>query len=383
MDDIEPQDEPDDGGEPRVKDLLRRRELPARPILCQVLFDLLDGRNERRPAGNTPRTWMRVAGEDPFAQSTEGAVQRKTTYVDGRFVRIDQDEKEAARKKAGPARPTSPASWDKPDKSSNAGESAIPAGFRNLPSAKSAAKPEGAQNMGEALIPPGFRDVPLAKKPEPPRPKHTGPQPAPPPIVVPESSRTQTSTGRMMLPNRRQALNAPGSPPPQAAPLPPPPIERPAQRAKTDLFSDPRLSRPFSETGLPQRKPLVAPAAGAEPEPTPAPARPAQAPPAPVARPVAPPPAPRPTAATPPQAPTPTAAPPRPSPSSERPSERPPEPHVGAPLAPPKPPAPAGPPGPPGGGSLDDLFSSPLEGRARMSRRAAPTTPTVVKKDEG
>ncbi|HMV70528.1 MAG TPA: hypothetical protein PKA64_27055, partial [Myxococcota bacterium] len=143
----------DQRDEPLAKDLLRRRELTPMPWSGEGLVARLEDRATRRPAGSSSRTWLRVAGEDPFLVERPDELTRKTTYVDGRFVRIDQEEKEAARQAQGPARPTSPAAWDKPSSSSssNAGASLIPPGFRNLPSARP------KENAGDALIPPGFR----------------------------------------------------------------------------------------------------------------------------------------------------------------------------------------------------------------------------------
>jgi hypothetical protein len=413
--------EHDENEEPLAKDLLRRREHPARRYVAQDLAERLDLRSVRRPAGSSSRTWLRVAGEDPFLVIGEEELTRKTTYVDGRFVRIDQDEKEAARRAQGPSRPTSPASWDKPSTSSNAGESLIPPGFRSLPSSG-----KSKENVGESLIPPGFRDVPISK-PKPPPPKARPASTQAPTATPPPNAKTTSSSGRMLVGRRREPLNAPPAPPhPTAAPAapqpgaapkgppraptaPPPPADPPPRRTATELLERLRAAQiaaqaakaappsgppaigvptaPMTSNAVTPRSGSPAPPATSTPSAPPKPQAPAApltanaAPPRPPATAEQPP---SPATAAPPQPAAAPAAPPAPLVSNAAPPMAP---RAAPPEAPS--PLPAGDEtGPPvltaaNRGTLDDLFSSPLEGRARMSRRAAaPTTVRVEKADK-
>lgn len=292
-----------DGPDDRLaKDLLRERSLEAHEPPGDRTVSRLDARGARRPAGNSTHLWERVAGEDPFRTARPQPLARRTVYADGRFVRLDQEAKDAARATRGErAKPPPMARNDgftggPPARAGgNAGESLIPPGFRNLPSSSPKAKveaPRPAQgdasktNLGESLIPEGFRDLPVAKPPAPPRPKQTPTGELPPIVGTPKPPSNVTRSGRMRTaPARRRQV-----------------VRRPRTAEAT-------------------------PTAPTPPAPTPE------------ATPPAPP--------TPPTAPAPPAEPPRPAPS----------------------------PGPPPAADvgLDDLFSAPREGRARMSRRARPT----------
>lgn len=414
--------EHDENEEPLAKDLLRRREHPARRYVAQDLAERLDLRSVRRPVGSSSRTWLRVAGEDPFLVIGEEELTRKTTYVDGRFVRIDQDEKEAARRAQGPSRPTSPASWDKPSTSSNAGESLIPPGFRSLPSS---GKPK--ENVGDSLIPPGFRDVPISK-PKPPPPKARPAATQAPTATPPPNAKTTSSSGRMLVGRRREPLNAPPAPPtttaapaapqpgaapkgPPRAPTATPPPADPPRRTATELLERLRAAQiaaqaakaappsgppaigvptaPMTSNAVTPRSGSSTPPAASAPSAPPKPQAPAApmtanaAPPRPPPAPSEPPPAPTPPVAAPP---LPAAPPATPLVSNAAPPRAP---KAAAPETPVPAPVPAGEEtGPPvltaaNRGTLDDLFSSPLEGRARMSRRAAaPTTVRVEKADK-
>ena len=79
--------------EPTVRDILRKGELPARPVpflsATQFLFDRLF----RRPAGNSARIWRRLEWDDPFEDRPlrSRKADYKGVYAKGRFVRMDRD----------------------------------------------------------------------------------------------------------------------------------------------------------------------------------------------------------------------------------------------------------------------------------------------------
>jgi hypothetical protein len=297
----------------RARDVVRAKDTLPRRVAGEALVARLGAREQRRPAGNTSKTWTRVAGEDPFVLARlEGDVARATTYVDGRFVRIDQQAKEAARARQGGV-PTPPSSWG--GGSGNV-ESSLPAAFRNIPVAAKA-DGERAPNQGESLIPAGFRDVPYAK------PKEQAPSAA----EVAAKRRAAEAAG--------SPLATPGAAPPAPAPMPTLP-PRPAHSSTGRAMLNPRARTPIG--------PVVRPSASAPPPPASLPNASAKTPDAPPTRPPAP------------------VAPNEPTSTGNRPS--PPEPDAAARQAQRS-----------AGGSLDDLFQRPAggtEGRARLGRRGPP-----------
>ncbi|MFM2162418.1 MAG: hypothetical protein RLZZ383_1930 [Pseudomonadota bacterium] len=313
---------PSGADEPRARDVVRAQQTLARAIVGTSVVESLLRREQRRPAGNGARTWRRVAGEDPFVIARlEGDIVRATTYVDGRFVRIDQEAREAARQRHGGV-PTPPSSWTGGGSSA---EASIPAAFRNIPVA-TRSEGDRAANQGESLIPAGFRDLPIAK------PKEHAPSAA----EVAAKRRAAEASQAKATP----AIPAGSVPVTPTAPTTPTAVTpRPAHSATGRAMLSPRARTPIA--------PTVRPTPGPTPPPVgePAPTRP----PAP-----APSPAP-PTASTPVTSAAAIAGPP-PSvdaDSAARQAQR------GA------------------GGSLDDLFQRPAagtEGRTRLARRPPPPT---------
>jgi hypothetical protein len=339
--------------EQRAKDLYQAGALiPPTPPGARVL-ERIEGRERRRPAGNSTRLWMRVVGEDPFLTwVAPDEMRRKTVYVDGRFVRIDQSEKEAERKKHD-HRPTPPprAEGGEAPRSGNQGESLIPAAFRNIPTASPTAAPKPGANQGESLVPAAFRNIPTASPAAAPKPTvnqgeslipaafrnipTAGPTTAPKPrgedlippafrnVPAAEAPSHRANLGEALIPAAFRDLPVAKAEPPRRPKLDPQPLP------STEL---PELNpRAPTRPGRPQRQRTVirTPRSELEHE---APAAPA-APPAPVAPP--PPPAAEPSAARPSAEPT----------------------------------------------SLDDLFSVPTE-RLAMSRSAARRTTRRAKDDE-
>jgi hypothetical protein len=283
-------DLPDD--DPRAKDLVRQRLItPPDPAGWRTHLRLW-AREARRPVGSSARTWLRVAGEDPFHLADGVALMRRTTYVDGRLVRVDQEYKDARREPG--AKPTPPSAWDKagpdgfgsvptasrggnrgedllppgfrnvPAAPSNKGEELLPPGFRNLPAAKPSGDGQRAANVGESLIPEHFRNLPVAKPPEPPRPLPTPTPRAPEPVrETRPGGRMPVDQGRRRVPilgpviTQHPAQNLPAatatpSPatatPPPATATPPAPVEAPAPAAApiegpVDLFAAPLQGR--------------------------------------------------------------------------------------------------------------------------------------------
>ena len=244
--------------EPRARDVVRAKETLPRDVAGARVVGAVLRREQRRPAGNSARTWNRVAGEDPFViAQLEGDVVRATTYVDGRFVRIDQQAKEAARQRQGGV-PTPPSSWS----SSNSAEAAIPAAFRNIPVA-SRAEGERAPNQGESLIPAGFRDLPIAK------PKEHAPSAA---EVAAKRRAAEASQGGPATPVPTTATTS----------APPPSATRPAHSSSGRAMLTPRARTPVGPTVRPTPpQPAAVPPPTASP-PTTTPTAPAITPPTPV-----------------------------------------------------------------------------------------------------
>lgn len=250
------------GDEPLAKDLYKAGELTIWPVSGESTAERLHDRAVRRPAGNSTQLWMRVAGHDPFDTVKPRPLRRKTVYADGRFIRIDHAEKEAARARepAGPAGPSAPRG--------NQGASLLPQGFDKIPTAGASPAPpkkhapspppprrrdgERAANVGEALLPPGFDAIPVAKRPAPRRPKQEPPREAPP---IPTPSRAKPpSGGRIRQPpaqrsgaatRRRRIIAAPPEPSPvESTPQAPTPrVAPPTHMGLDDLFGAPREGR--------------------------------------------------------------------------------------------------------------------------------------------
>jgi hypothetical protein len=228
-------------------------------------------REARRPAGSSARLWLRVAGEDPFHLADGVALMRRTTYVDGRLVRVDQEYKDAQRDPS--ARPTPPSAWDKagpdnfgsvptasrgsnkgedllppgfrnvPAAPANKGEDLLPPGFRNLPAAKPAAAGERAPNQGDSLIPEHFRNLPVAKPPEPVRPLPTPTPRAPEPVrEARPGGRMPVDQGRRRVPILGPVVTQnPTAPPVSVArpPDPPAPTAPPVAQPSSSPANEP------------------------------------------------------------------------------------------------------------------------------------------------
>jgi hypothetical protein len=236
--------------EPRAKDLFQAGALTPPPPPGHVLVARLEARERRRPVGNSPRLWLRVVGEDPFLSwAPVEDMRRKTVYVDGRFERLDQADKDAERKKHDhrPVPPPQPrAGGDEPGRSGNQGESLIPAAFRNIPTAApTAARPT---NQGDSLIPPAFRNIPTAA-PTAARPTNQGDSLIPPAfrnIPAAEAPSHKANMGEALIPAAFRDLPVAKPEPPRRPKLEPQPVTLPEPAEPA--------SRAPNRPGRPQRQ---------------------------------------------------------------------------------------------------------------------------------
>jgi hypothetical protein len=302
-----------------AKDLYKSGELRPPVAVGARTVDRVLGRQLRRPAGNSRRMWMRVAGEDPYETfvPVREDVTRKTVYADGRFVRLEDGKVpkrgSGPRKVAPPKRDAIPSGFrDIPTAKSSgpSGQDLIPPGFRNIPTAPSSSSSDKPKNLGDSLIPPGFRDIPTAKS------QREAPKSNPSP--------QKENVGESLIPPGFRdipfAKPEPRRPPPKPDTQPaPPPL--PTRQKKSQSG---RVRQARSRTVIRQPKATPPPPAAEAPKPAP--------------------------------------EPPKPPPVVE----------------PPKPPGPA-----PSAGGLDDLFAAPAEGRKRIGRRRRPApTVTETKTSE-
>lgn len=358
--------------EPLAKDLVRNRELQPRSVVGARLVNRLTYRTWRRPAGNSARLWRKVGAEDPFAAPPEDVKpEHRAVYASGRFIRLDQAEKEAKtsgeKLRDAPRAPKKP----KPDPDGAPKEVHTPAFGKKAPSPfdrKRATK--------EPPPPPAPPDPNMDRTP----PIVTGPGE----VATARSGRIRTNA-RMQQPTRKPVMAA--EPPGGAAPIVPLDSgetsglfarHRPGMEPRT--VSAPKPSPPTSPARPPGKPPAppTPPAAAQPPRPAakPTPATPAPSRPAP------------PVSSGPPAAPPDGVAPPAPlaapalqlppgaintpGPPQSVPVRRPtraaepePAPAPGKPAATPN----RAPPMPAGGGGLDDLFGGGAqEGRVRIGR---------------
>lgn len=333
----------DEHDDRRAKDLYKAGELRVPPAAGIKTTKRLLRRFFRRPAGNTRRLWLRVAGEDPFFRMTAPPdIKRKTVYADGRFVRLEDGK--VPKRGSGPKRVKPPPRDNSPSTSSSSkpsGNDLIPPGFRNIPAASASSSPP--QNQGASLIPPGFRDIPTAKSQR----------------QAPASNPTPGDRGE----NLGEALIPKGFLDiPLAKPKPPPRPPKPDVMPKAPPLPPREQQNTTGRIRQPRRSRQVIRTPKSEPRPTP--------------------PAPPPKAADRPQAPPPERPKVEPAPKPQ-PAARsePPVPIPPPPKAAPKPEVKPGPP--PSAGGLDDLFAAPTEGRKRLGRRRRPTPSVVEKKKDG
>lgn len=90
--------------ETKCKDLLRAGELTAPLPIGYHMAERLFRRSYRRPVGSPPWLFAKMGMDDPFFVKGEELLStHKPVYVHGRFVRIDQAEKELRKNSDDPA----------------------------------------------------------------------------------------------------------------------------------------------------------------------------------------------------------------------------------------------------------------------------------------